>query len=512
MRKIFGVLTNRIVLFLIPFMIQLAIVVAVIVLLDGYVVHLFFIMQAVVFLLVIYVVGNKDNPAYKIGWIIILFVVPIYGAIFYIFFGGKNVPKAIRKRNKVVRKVTKGLIEPDYEVLEEITLNDRMSGGQAKYLAWERFPTYKNTETQFLESGEQKWESLLKDLKGAKHHIFLQYFIIREGEFWGSILEILEEKVKEGVDVRVGYDDLGCLPTLPNGYYKVLKEKGIKCYPLNPLRTYRNLTMIQNNRDHRKIVIIDGYIGYTGGINIGDEYVNITSPYGKWRDCAVRLEGKAVWSLTVCFMKNWMLYENPDEDIERFRPEHFMGEEKAVKGFITPYWDSPLDYNNVGENVYINMINCSTEDLYVATPYLILPNEVIKAFKLAARRGVDVKIVTPNIPDKKSVFLLTQSYYKPLLEAGVKVYQYTPGFIHSKTFVSDGKLAVCGTINLDFRSLYLHFENAVWMYKSRAVKEIRADYLKGLEECHEITLSDINKWTWSKRFVQSVLRIFAPLM
>ncbi len=511
MRKILSFFANRIVFFLIPFLLQFAIVVAFVFILEEYIYIMYGVMVVLALILVIYVVSNDDNPAYKIGWIVIILLVPLFGAFVYLLYGDKRIPEVRKRRTAQIEEMTKDWLYVEDNLISEIEKQDKISGGQAKYIAREGFSAHKNTDVKFLNSGQEKWASLLEDLERAEHHIFLQYFIIREGEMWQSILNVLERKVEEGVDVRVLFDDVGCISTLPSRYDRELIKRGIKCHIVNPLRMYRNFTFIQNNRDHRKMFIIDGHIGYVGGINLGDEYVNLTSPYGKWKDCAIRIEGLAVWSLTVSFLKTWMMYDSDTINHDQYRPENFMEKEKRRRGYVIPYQDSPLDYNNVGENVYFNMINSATEELFIASPYLIPPNELITALALAARKGVDVRIITPNVPDKKNVFLLTQSYYKNLLAAGVKVYQYTPGFIHSKTFVADGKLAVCGTVNLDFRSLYLHFENAVWMYKCDAVKEMRQDYLASLEECKEITLDEVKAWPWIKKAWQGVLRIFAPL-
>ncbi len=511
MRKILSFFINRIVFFLIPFLLQFSIIVALVFLLEKYIVIVYFVMLMLALILVVYVISNDDNPAYKIGWIVIMLLVPIFGAFLYLLYGGKGLPEVLLKKKDKIEKETLGLLENKEDVVEDVRRKDRMSGGHSKYLGLEGFPTYKNTDVQFLSSGEEKFQVLLEDLKAAEHHIFMQYFIIRDGQIWQSILNVLEEKAKAGVDVRVLYDDIGCILTIPPQYFKEIRKRGIKCHVLNPLRIYKNYTLLQNNRDHRKICVIDGHIGYAGGINLGDEYANINSPYGKWKDCAIRMDGQAVWSLTVSFLKSWALYDVEPQEYEKFRPENFEGKGKIAKGYVTPYDDSPLDYDNVGENVYLNMINSATEEVYITTPYLIIPNELLTSLALAARRGVDVRIITPNIPDKKNAFLLTQSYYKNLVKAGVKIYQYIPGFIHSKLFITDKIQAVCGTINLDFRSLYLHFENAVWMYKCNAIQDMRDDYLETLKECREITISEIKSWPWHKKVWQAILRIFAPM-
>ncbi len=512
MSKILSFLANRVVLFLIPLILQIGIIIMIAMLLDEYFIPFYVMALIAGYLLVIYIISSRVNPAYKISWITMILAVPIFGPAFYLFYGGMRIPKVIRIKKARIEEKTYKLLEQDKDIITRMEEKDRMVACQAKYIESEGFPVYKDTEVEYLPTGEIKWERMLEDLRGAKHHIFLQYFIIAEGTMWGEILKILEAKAKQGVDVRVMYDDVGCLPTLPNGYYKTLREKGIKCYKINPLVTYKNFTMIQNNRDHRKILVVDGHTGYTGGINLGDEYININSPYGHWRDCAVRLYGPAVWSLTVIFLRNWMIYDDEKQDFEKYRADRYVKGFQYVKGNIQPYSDSPLDFRNVGENVYMNVINSATRDVFIATPYLIPSHELITCLKLAAERGVDVRIVTPSIPDKKSVFLLTQSYYKELMESGVKVYQYTPGFVHSKTFVADGKVGVCGTINLDFRSLYLHFEDAVWMNKCKAVKDMRADYLMQLESCKEISLHEVNNWPVIKKIAQALMKVFAPLL
>ena len=307
---------------------------------------------------------------------------------------------------------------------------------------------------------------LVKELEQAEHYIYIEYFIINDGVMWRTILDILEQKVAQGVDVRLIYDGFGCLTTLPYKYDKFLREKGIQCKVFNPFRPVLNI--IQNNRDHRKICVIDGKTGFTGGINLADEYINQKERFGHWKDTAVMLKGDAVWSMTMMFLHMWNVVNGIQTPIDyaAHSPHAYHPEEFEGSGFVQPFTDTPLDGETLGENVYLNIINRAKRYVYICTPYLIIDNEMMTALCLAAKSGVDVRIMTPGVPDKKMVFLLTQSYYAQLIEAGVKIYEYQPGFLHAKSFVCDDEIAVVGTINLDYRSLYLHFEDGVWIYKN----------------------------------------------
>ena len=328
---------------------------------------------------------------------------------------------------------------------------------------------------------------------------------------WDSILKILERKVKEGVEVRVLYDGFGCLLTLPDDYFRTLREKGIQCIEFNPLIPV--LTMFMNNRDHRKILVVDGHTGFMGGINLADEYINAKVKHGHWKDAAVMLRGDAVWSLATMFLTMWDSISDEElSDPERYRPlpEELPG---SFSGIVQPYADSPLDRDLVGEMVYLNIINRAQRYLYICTPYLIVDNETLTALLLAAKSGVDVRIITPHIGDKWYVHLLTRACYPQLVRGGVKIYEYTPGFIHSKTFVSDDEVATVGTINLDYRSLYLHFECGLWMAHSSCISAVRDDFLETLRVCEQVTLdSPFLKLNGFERLLRAVLRIFAPLM
>ncbi|HAX72148.1 MAG TPA: cardiolipin synthase, partial [Firmicutes bacterium] len=372
------------------------------------------------------------------------------------------------------------------------------------------YPLQTNTITEYVTPGEIKFQRLKEELLKAKHFIFMEYFIIEEGSMWDPILEILAQKAKEGVDVRLMYDDVGCLSKIPYKYDEKIRKLGIKCAVFNPIGTFFNIRY--NNRDHRKITIIDGHTAFTGGINLADEYINVNQHLGHWKDAALYLKGEGVWNLTLMFLQNWNYTTNTTDDYDLFKPKVHHLEPFESDGYVLPYGDSPLDDEIVGELAYLNMINRAKDYIYINTPYLIVDNELVTALCLAAKSGVDVKIVTPHIPDKWYVHIVTRGYYKELIKAGVKIYEYTPGFMHSKTFVSDDELGIVGTINLDYRSLYLHFECAVWLYKTKSVSQIKEDFVKTLKVCQEITLEECDNVTVYAKVIRAILMIFAPIM
>lgn len=461
-------------------------------------------------LVVLFIVNKEDNPAYKIAWIIPILLFPIFGGLLYLFLGNKKPAKKMRVKLEKEYNRQKQLIHQDKKVIEEIEAQDMRVAGQAKYLSdYMKFPIYKNTEAVYYKSGEDNFKDLVKELKAAKHYIFMEYFIIAEGEMWNTILDILEEKAKEGLDVRLIYDDVGCISLLPYKYDKILEARGIKCMAFNPFIPFVSLVM--NNRDHRKITVIDGHTGFTGGINLADEYINKKERFGYWKDTGIMLKGEAVWNLTMMFLHMWNSFRYTDEDYSKYKPHIHMEELVVNDGYIQPYSDTPLDEEIVGENVYLNIINNAKKYIYIFTPYLIIDNEMMTALCLASKRGIDVKIVTPGIPDKKTVFKLTRSYYHQLLENGVEIYEYTPGFIHAKVVVSDDEIATVGTINFDYRSLYLHFECGVFMYKTKCIQDIKRDAIETISKSRKIEMSFFKDSKFGILF-KAILRVFAPLM
>lgn len=459
---------------------------------------------------VLCIVSKKDKGAYKIAWIILILTFPLFGGLMYLMFNFQSSTR--RFSDDILRAQQKA--EPlyllpgnDFEMAAE---QQPEHIAQIRYLQdFAGFPVYGNTKTRYLTPGEQKFAVLLEELKKAKHYIFLEYFTIQEGLMWNSILEILKEKASQGVLVRVIYDDMGCFLTLPEHFAEQLKTYGIQCAVFNPFRPF--LTVKQNNRDHRKITVIDGKVAFTGGINLADEYINAFEKHGHWKDSAIMVEGKAAWSFTLTFLQMWELCTHNDENYEAFYP---WKEEKCPvveKGYVQPYADSPMDTENIGEHVYLQILNQAKNYVYINTPYLIVDDSVLSALCLAAKSGVDVRIITPHRWDKRLVHMTTRSYYRELLKAGVKIYEYTKGFNHSKTFVADDCTATVGTTNLDFRSLYLHFECGALLFDSAAVAEVRDDFLRTLDICQPITEKDCRA-SLAVRLFQDILRLFAPLM
>ncbi len=470
---------------------------------------LFLNLISIVISLVVVVRHTKD--AYKLTWIYLILCFPVFGGLLYLVF---SIQASMRLMSPLINKIdsiaTAANNDSD-DCAREAAAHCPQKQLQIKYLNDHAgFPVFKNTETEYYPTGEAFFESMLKELKKAERYIFLEYFIISEGKMWNSILDILKEKAQAGVDVRIIYDDFGCLLYLPRKYPAMLAEFGIECRAFNRFRPI--LTGLQNNRDHRKICSIDGKVAFTGGVNIGDEYINEVEKYGRWKDAAVKLTGEAAWALTTIFLKNWLLTapeHKSVEDISSLRP--ITDTEVKFDGFVQPYCDSPLDAHHVGEHVYLHLIDQAQKYLYIMTPYLIIDDGLLTALTLAAKSGVDVRIITPHKWDKRMVHLASRSYYRELIDGGVRIYEYTPGFIHSKVFVSDDIVASVGTTNLDFRSLYLHFECGAMMYRSEAVMHAKEDFLSTLPICKEILPEECKNGILT-RMINSVLRLFAPLL
>lgn len=458
---------------------------------------------------VLWIAGSPSNPGYKVGWIIIVMLLMPFGAVAYLLLGGNRLSRYNQRRLRAMERKVRQDLGPDCDRSEAFSdLAGTDAGRMARYL--ERAancPVYGNTQTKFYPLGDDCYEDLLAAVRRAEKYIFIEYFIIEEGKLWNSILRILEEKAREGVEVRVIYDDVGSIFTLPADYPARLERMGIHCRVFN--RMVPVLSLRQNNRDHRKYMIVDGRVAFTGGINMADEYINVKPRFGHWKDSAIRLEGDAVWSMTVSFLSMWDVTKGEDENFSQYRPEPAPARER---GFVQPYHDCPWDDEAVGQIVYLNLINRAKRYVYITTPYLVIDYAVTVALTAAAKSGVDVRIITPHIPDKKTVFEVTRSYYAELLAAGVKIYEYTPGFIHSKLFVVDDYYATVGTVNLDYRSMFLHFENGVLLYGTPTVADICADIRETQEKCLEVTLADCARVPLPRRLFRDLLRAFAPLL
>jgi cardiolipin synthase len=458
----------------------------------------------------VYILNKKEKSAYKLTWIFLILLIPIFGGALYVIFLSQSNPRKLRRHTDRVNRQSKQYFSLPGDQLPALIAKDRNYLPQARYLQhYAGFPVYSHTKTEYFPSGETFFKRVLEELEKAEHYIFLEFFILKQGLVLDSILDILERKAKAGLDVRLMYDDLGCFMSLPPNFRELMESRGIKSIVFNTFRPI--LSSQQNNRDHRKLICIDGKTAFTGGINLGDEYINIVERFGHWKDAAIMLNGEAAWSLTLIFLQMWNLEPWRKEDYPALYPWKNSPCPVESDGFVQPYADSPLDDENVGEHVYIQIINNAKDYVYINTPYLVVDDNLISALTLAAKSGVDVRIITPHRWDKKIVAITSRSYYRQLINAGVKVYEYTSGFNHSKTFVSDDRTATVGTTNLDFRSLYLHFECGVLLYNSRAVQAVKEDFLNTLPICHEITLADCAR-NFFQRVVPDVLRIFAPLM
>lgn len=455
------------------------------------------------------IINRPGNLQMQLPWVIITLISPIVGGLLYLFVESHPGQRILEKRLESLYKETEKYIRQDEDILERLEKEDVGTANMARYIRRHgNHFVYENTEAVFFPLGEYKFQAMLEELEKAESYIFLEYFIVEKGEMWSRILEILKRKVDQGVEVRMMYDGTCAFNYLPYNYPKEMEKIGIRCKMFSPIRPV--LSTHYNNRDHRKILVIDGKVGFTGGVNIGDEYINRKEKYGHWKDTAVMLKGDAVEGLTQMFLQMWNVTERR-EDYTKYLPGPREKKEEEL-GFVLPFGDSPFDTELIGETVYRDILDRAEKYVHIMTPYLIIDDLMMASLTYAAKRGVDVKLILPHIPDKKIPFALARGHYRQLLKAGVKIYEYTPGFVHAKIFVSDDKKAVVGTINLDYRSLYLHFECGAFFYQAPVVYEVEADYQKTLEQCEEIKLGDRKNWPMGQRIVGKLLKVLAPLM
>ncbi|MDE6665041.1 MAG: cardiolipin synthase [Ruminococcus sp.] len=455
---------------------------------------------------ILQIVNSNDNPDYKIPWLLVVLLIPVAGFMIYFMYYSRKLPKKFIKR---LEELNDTKVKDDTKELAILEQEDILAYRQALQICrTSNTHLYQNTQMKYFEIGEKMHSAMLEDLKNAEKFIFMEYFIIEEGIFWNSILDILKEKANNGVEVKVVYDDIGCMSTLPGDYYKQLGKLGISAVPFSRLRGQANNEF--NNRSHRKILVIDGKVGYTGGINIADEYINQRERFGHWKDTGIRLQGEAVKELTKMFLTDYSLnFRKQNENFEQY----YISEKYENSGFVIPFGSGPRPIydKEVGKAVIMNMLNQAKQYVYITTPYLIIDNELCQAIENAAVRGIDVKIITPHIPDKKIVFGMTRSSYRRFIDSGAEIYEYTPGFIHAKMYISDDEIAMIGTINLDYRSLVHHFENGVWLYKCDVINDIKADITDTISKSEKIE-KDTLKDTLPNRFIRAVVRIFAPML
>ena len=500
---------RRLIMVVISILLQVAWIIGLAVWLTNYYAAISTLASILGLLLVFRVYGLQINSAYKISWIILILMFPIMGACLYLMFGRTGALGSMRKWFDKVHAAYVHLLPQDEQIVDKLEMADGTLARQSGYLRrGAGYPVYQNTDVEFYGDTTRALEAQKEELRKAKKFIFMEYLAIEDSVAWKGIEEILEEKAAAGLDVRVFYDDMGSIGFISKEFMEKLRRKGIQCKVFNPLIPILNVFM--NNRDHRKITVIDGKVGFTGGYNLANEYFNLTHPYGGWKDSGIKLTGDGVRSLTLIFLEMWNATQREQEDPIPYLLKSAY--RSAEAGFVQPYADSPLDGERTGENVYLNMIKGAKKYVYITTPYLIISDEMQRTLTLAAKSGVDVRIITPGIPDKPLIYKVTRSYYAGLAAEGVRIYEYTPGFIHSKQMVCDDEVAVVGTINLDFRSLYLHFENACWFAGCRAVAEVRHDFEKMFPICREVTEKYSKKRSLALRGWECILRMFSPLM
>ena len=464
-------------------------------------------------ILVIYLTNNRSNPAFKMVWMTIMLVAPVFGVLLYIFVEFQVGVRWLNARLEHMHETTKKHWTQDEAVQEQLKEEDSEVASLAHYVCeYGGFPAYENTGVKYFSCGEDKIEELIRQLEKAEKFIFMEYFIVAKGYVWDRVLEVLKRKAAEGVEVRFMYDGTCTVSLLPPNYPKKLEQEGIACRVFSPIRPA--LSTHQNNRDHRQIVVIDGKVAFTGGINLADEYVNRKIRFGHWKDTAIMLKGDAVTGFLMMFLQMWNITEHQADDYARYlcKPDYQYPAGLDRSGFAMPYGDSPLDNELVGQHVYMDILNESRYYVHMMTPYLILDSDMITSLTFAAKRGIETIIIMPHIPDKIYAYLLARSYYAELLQAGVKIYEYMPGFVHAKVFTSDNTKAVVGSINMDYRSLHLHFECAVYLFRNPAVQQAEADFQETLKHCQEITLEDCRTYPMPKKIAGKVLRLFAPLM
>ncbi len=513
LRRLFRFISSRGFILGILLLVQLALILSCVVFLnDNYV--LFSVTSTFISIIIVLALINnqEENPSTKLAWIIVIMLLPIVGAAIYIMFGSRYASRHLRSKVQAEIEKSHNVMPSQQKIMGLLAEYDAAAASQCQYLLnVNQIPPLAAKNCRYFASGEELFPELLQELKKAQRYIFIESFIIQEGVFWNNILAVLQAKAAQGVDVRIVFDDVGCLQTLPYNYHKTLEAMGIKCAVFNPIKLHPDTGL--NNRDHRKIIIIDGQKAMVGGINLADEYINQRERFGYWKDSALLFDGDAVAAQTLIFLQNWNL-SAPERrlDYQQYCSQTLCDVADYKQGFIQPFYDTPLDGEHIGESVFMNMINSANEYIYINTPYFIVDNELLMTLQLAAKRGVDVRICTPHIPDKWYVHMMTQAYYQPLQKAGIKVVEFEPGFNHTKSIVADDKYAFVGTINCDYRSFYHHFECGVLLYGvQNVINAMKEDFLATEKLCIPADRA-ADKTPLLLRILRSLLRLFAPLM
>ena len=497
----------RFILAIVLAVLETAAVIAAVMVCSYYIPYFYLLVWATEIAVVIKIIASDDNPDYKIPWLMVVLLIPVAGFMMYFLFYDRKLHKRYVKRLNAMK--SRGHKPDDLGRFAALAKESLEAHNQAKMLCnISESHLYSDTKQEYFSLGEDMFRRLLEDLRRAEKFIFMEYFIIEEGHFWNSILDILKEKAAAGVEVKVVYDDIGCMMTLPGDYYKTLRSFGIEATPFSALKG--NADSEFNNRSHRKITVIDGKVGYTGGVNIADEYINEVVKFGHWKDVGLRLEGDAVKELTNLFLIDYGINVRK---LPEAKHDYFPADTLSEPGFLVPFGDgpAPLYDRRVGKSLIQTMLNQAEWYVYIMSPYLIVDNEMCQTIENAALRGVTVKLILPHVPDKKIILEMARSNYRRLIDAGVEIYEYEPGFVHAKVYLADDEYAMVGTINLDYRSLVHHFENGVWMYRCECLKDIKADFADTLEKCIRIDRNGIN-WSLPRRFIRAVLKVFTPLL
>ena len=513
--RFFRQLFSRVVLVSLGIAIQVAWLLCIAFFLSAYYLPFAFALNLLSLAAVLFIINRPGNPQVKMAWIVPILAFPLFGGIIFLISGGKRpkhkLTRALEQSHEMLAPHRADVGQPGVFDPQNYAPKDAYLAGQSHYLESQGFPAYANTAADYYSNCREGWEQMLRDLEQAERFIFMEYFIINPGVMWDPVLELLKKKAAQGVEVRLIYDDVGSISYLPRKYWKELESYGVHCVAFNPYRPV--YAVVMNHRDHRKILVIDGNVAYTGGVNFADEYIGEVVRFGEWRDNLLRLQGEGVRSMTLLFLEMWNANRATDtlESAAAYMPDPVRSAEVRCEGSVQPYGDSPVDKEILAENVYLNMLNQATRYVYIYTPYVVIDYEMTRALCLAARRGVDVRLVVPAIPDKKIVYALTKSYFPELIENGVKVYRFTPGFVHSKVFLADDRQAIVGSVNLDYRSLTLHFENACAFVDHPVIPSVKADFEETFPRCETVTVKE-RRFGFLYSLYLGLLRLFAPLL
>ena len=512
MRKLLKAMFSQVTIVSLLLILQFALMFMSLMRISDYFIYVDRALKIISLIAVVIIINRHSNPSYKLAWVVPILIFPLFGGLFYLFITGQmHTKKFFQKLSHLEKEINKNYPQDGF-VLKEIADNFPERENAVRYInnvsGLSAYPSY---EAKYFPVGEDMFKSILTELEKAEKYIFLEFFIVKEGKMWDTILEVLKRKASEGIDVRLMYDGMGSMTLLPKKYPQTLKKYGIKCCVFSPFTPF--ISSLQNNRDHRKILVVDGKTAYTGGINLSDEYINVNYPHGHWKDMAVMIKGPAAFSFTKMFLHLWWHTTKTKEDISHFEPA-FTKEElpKKSSGYVMPYADMPQDKHPTGEFMYMDIISRAKKYVYITTPYLILDHQMMNALANAAKSGVDVKIICPRVADHWYAREVAYSYYKELIECGVKLYEYIPGFIHGKTFCCDNEVAIVGSINLDYRSLYLHFECAAFFVGAPVVYSVAEDFNDTLKQCRTITIDSCTKMNIFRKMFNAILRLFAPLM